>query len=271
MISMPPRMRYLSWRLSERYFAQLRRPEDLRVSADDVYLAPHCDDIAYSIGHFAKARGRGRLVTVFTRSSFTLRPDLAGLQEEQVTAMRGAEDRRFAAACGLAYSDLELPEAPLRGFEPTNRAGARQEAAHLGSSIMPRLLALAEERPLHQRPWLFAPMGVGGHLDHAIVLLLLAANQAALTRRFRLAFYEDLPYAVWYDERVRGRARFRALIGKRGWRRIVFRLGNGVPDKLALMGLYESQHAAPPAISGFTPELRPAALPHEAIWVSGRL
>jgi glycosyltransferase involved in cell wall biosynthesis len=41
--------------------------------------------------------------------------------------------------------------------------------------------------------------------------------------------------------------------GKRGWRRIVFRLENGVPDKLALMTLYESHHAAPPKISAFPP------------------
>ncbi len=264
-------MRYLYWRLSERYLAQLQRPEDLRVSDGDVYLAPHCDDIAFSIGHFARARGRGRLVTVFTRSAFTLRPDLAGLPAERVTEMRQAEDRRFALACGLTHCDLELPEAPLRGFEPINRAMARQEAERLASSIVPRLLALAEERSPSQRPWLFAPMGVGGHLDHAILLHLIASNRAALTWRFRLAFYEDLPYAVWYKERVRGRARFRALFGKMGWRRIAFRLGSAVPDKLALMSLYESQHAAPPEISAYTPELVPAALPHEAIWVSGPL
>jgi hypothetical protein len=40
---------------------------------------------------------------------------------------------------------------------------------------------------------------------------------------------------------------------------------------MALMKLYESQHAAPPEISAFTPELRPASLPHGAIWVNGRL
>lgn len=52
-------MRYLYWWLSERYLAQLHRPQDLQMSADDICLAPHCDDVAFSIGYFAKARGCG--------------------------------------------------------------------------------------------------------------------------------------------------------------------------------------------------------------------
>jgi LmbE family N-acetylglucosaminyl deacetylase len=246
-------------------------PDDLAASAQDVYLAPHSDDIAFSLGHFAKARGQGRLVTVFTRSHFTLRPGLAGLSEEEVTQMRLVEERRFAGTCGLTLEDFGLAEAPLRGFAPMDHAQAEQALPALEPAILPGLLALASELPAARRPWLFAPMGMGGHLDHVILLRLIARHRKALTRRFRLAFYEDLPYAVWPDERDEGLIRFKALLGKRGWRRIAFPLGQALAGKLALLNLYESQHAEPPAISGYTPQARPLQPPHEAIWVSGRL
>ena len=86
-----------------------------------------------------------------------------------------------------------------------------------------------------------------------------------------LAFYEDLPYAVWPDERDEGLVRFKALLGKRGWRGIAFPLGQALAGKLSLLNLYESQHAQPPAISDYTPQTRQPQPPHEAIWVSGRL
>src|SRR5450432_3069965 len=61
------------------WFTRKRAPVGIATSARDVYLSPHCDDIAFSLGCFAAARGAGRLVTVFTQSNFTLDPTLADL------------------------------------------------------------------------------------------------------------------------------------------------------------------------------------------------
>jgi succinoglycan biosynthesis protein ExoM len=247
------------------------KPGDLAASPHDVYLAPHCDDIAFSLGHFAKARAQGRLITVFTRSNYTAQPGLAGLPVEQVTERRRAEESRFARACGLALDHFSLPEAPLRGQLPMDHSRAEQELPALMPMILPRLLALGEPQAAHDRPWLFAPVTMGGHLDHALLLHIIARSRDALTQRFRLAFYEDLPYAAWIAQREEGLARLHALLGERGWRRIAFPLGDAIAGKLDLIGLYESQLAEPPTIARFSPEVEPSAGPHEAIWVNDRL
>jgi LmbE family N-acetylglucosaminyl deacetylase len=263
-------MAYYLTLLTDKLLTRQHVPGDLAVSAEDVYLSPHCDDIAFSIGRFAQVRGRGRLVTLFSRSAFTSKPGLADLPVDTVTALRQAEERRFADLCGLALTHFDMPEAPLRGFGPTEHEMAPEQAMALGPQIVPKLLALEPERERGARPWLFAPTAIGGHLDHAILLLLIAANRKALERRFRLAFYEDLPYAVWHEARVEGLQRFRSLFGLLGWRRCSFSLGTEGPAKLNLMNLYESQHAKPPEIGEYSPECRPPQPTHEAIWVKGR-
>src|SRR5262249_6729539 len=75
-------------RFAHRRLTRISRPPDLAVSDADVYLAPHCDDIAFSIGRFASERGRGRLVTVFSRSGFATRPGLGGLSADEITTLR---------------------------------------------------------------------------------------------------------------------------------------------------------------------------------------
>ena len=263
-------MAYYLTLLADKFLTRRHAPGDLAISAGDVYLSPHCDDIAFSIGRFTQARGKGRLVTLFSRSAFTSKPGLGDLSADAVTALRQAEERRFAEVCGLALTHFDLPEAPLRGFKPTEHEKAAAQTVALGPAIIPKLLTLGEERSAAERPWLFAPAAIGGHLDHAILLLLIAANRVALERRFRLAFYEDLPYAVWHEARVEGLQRFRSLFGLLGWRRYSFPLGTDIQTKLDLMNLYASQHAKPPEISEYSPECRPPQPPHEAIWVKGR-
>ncbi|HEY2888972.1 MAG TPA: hypothetical protein VGJ31_00015 [Dongiaceae bacterium] len=250
------------------WFTRKQPPAGLSASARDVYLSPHCDDIAFSLGSFAAARGGGRLVTVFTYSNFTLDPGLAGLSPEAVTEWRWREEQKFAGACGMTQTNLGMQEAPLRGRPAMDYTQAGEELAAFSPVILPALLGMQDEQPAGPRPWLFAPMGLGGHLDHAIILQLIARNRAILMRRFRLAFYEDLPYASWYDERVMGLMRFRALFGGLAWRRMSFPLGTGIRAKLDLVNLYGSQHRATPVISDFSPYCQPPQPPHEAVWIS---
>ena len=250
------------------WFTRKRAPAGLAASDRDVYLAPHCDDIAFSIGAFAAARGRGRLVTVFTRSNFALDPGCSNLPIEVLTERRWREEQNFATACALAPINLGLSEAPLRDREAMDHSKASEDLAAVSPVVLPALLALEDEQPAARRPWLFAPMGLGGHLDHAIILHLMAVSRAVLARRFRLAFYEDLPYASWYHERVMGLARFRALFGRMSWRRLSFPLGPAIQAKLDLISLYGSQHAAPPVISDFSPHCQPPQPPHEAVWIN---
>jgi LmbE family N-acetylglucosaminyl deacetylase len=257
-------------RLADRLLSRLSRPEELAASDEDIYLSPHCDDIAFSIGYFARARSKGRLVTVFTRSNFTLQPGLGDLSVDQVTALRTQEEKHFAARAGLTLVDFGLPEAPLRGFKAMDPSPADQQAAVIGPLFLPKLLALGRLQRQRQRPWLFVPMAMGGHLDHAIVLKAILGHRRALGRFFRLAFYEDLPYAAWINERSNGMAMFHRMRPLLGWRRLVFPLGSGLHEKLKLIALYESQHRVAPDIAAFTPECHPPLPPHEAVWVWGR-
>ncbi len=267
MISLPDALTVLADRLLSRRSSPLR----LRRSADDVYLAPHSDDIAFSIGSFTRARGTGRLLTIFGRSNFTLSPPSGALSIDEVSALRRAEDLRFAQACGLeAQDDLGLPEAPLRGREPMDGASAPEDLPALSPPILEAILRLGQKNQPGKRPWLFAPMALGGHIDHAVVLLMLAQHRAAIERRFRLAFYEDLPYAAHYELRVEGMPRFRRAFGILGWRRHLIPLGAAMAGKLELIGLYGSQHLAKPSdIKEFTPVCRFPTPPHEAIWIRG--
>jgi hypothetical protein len=253
------------------WFTRKHAPPGISTSERDVYLSPHCDDIAFSLGGFAAARGKGRLVTVFTRSNFALNPGFSGLSIESLTERRWREEQRFAAACGMTQANFGLSEAPLRGRQAMDHSKVGEELAALSPVILPALLALEDEQPAADRPWLFAPMGLGGHLDHVLLLQLISGNRALLAQRFRLAFYEDLPYGSWYDERVLGLIRFRALFGSLAWRRMSFPLGDAMQAKWDLLNFYESQHAAPPVMSDFSPHCQPPQPPHEAVWISERL
>jgi hypothetical protein len=182
--------------------------------------------------------------------------------------MRRAEDRRFAKACALSAIDLELPEATLRGRRPMDDAAAGDDASDFAPVILRALRQAAEESPARTRPWIFCPMAIGGHGDHSLILHVVARHRREIEARFRLAFYEDLPYAAWPGARRRGLARFRRLLGATGWSRRALTLGPAVDAKLRLIGLYESQHAAAAIrIQDFTPRLLLPAAPHEAVWI----
>jgi hypothetical protein len=247
-------------------------PHRLDRSPWDVYLAPHADDVAFSIGYFAQARAAGRLLTVFGASNHTARPQPTPMSTVDISALRRSEDLRFAQACGLSAEDLGFPEAALRGHHPMDRARADEDMPVFAQPIMEALGRLAAAGPAGERPWLFAPMALGGHIDHAIILYVLGQNRAAIERRFRLAFYEDLPYAADYQYRVTGLVRFRQIFGGKGWRRYVMPLGANLAAKLGLIGLYESQHAGPANdILPFTPKSALFPRPHEALWIPGSL
>lgn len=146
------------------------------------YLAPHADDVALSCaGHVRSDVAAGRAVTLVTVF-------LSGRDAEA----RRAEDERAAAILGCRYLCLSL-------FDAVDRPEVRGRLdvfaafgpAHLGmtSEVVARLLwhiaAPAE---------LYAPLAVGGHIDHRIVHE--AARAVAYKLKLALAYYEDQPYCL---------------------------------------------------------------------------
>lgn len=234
----------------------------------DVYVSPHSDDICFSIAGFVRKRRAGILLTVFPNSAYLVpRPGRRTVSSDDVTRTRMSEDRAFAAACNLEARFLELGCASFYGKPPFDLTGVREKAAGTEAPLMQALLDLAGDADAAARPWLFCPAGIGNHVDHVAVLMVVTRNLERLRSRYRLAFYEDLYYAS--DARVRSaglQRLFQSLRG-RSLKRHSFPLGDGSAEKLKLLHLYPSQFVAlPQTLEHFTPADGTVGTPHEAIW-----
>ena len=165
-----------------------------------LFVSPHLDDAAFSCGAIAAAlveRGwQTTLLTVFTQSvlqprGFALACQLdKGLGAEvDYMALRRAEDTRAAAVLGFERVVwLDLLEAPHRGYASApalfDRFAADDDVA---SELTQRLAG-------HVAPYdaIFAPQGLGAHVDHRRVrdaILAIADPSRAL-------WYRDTPYAI---------------------------------------------------------------------------
>lgn len=259
--------------LTAQDFASRWRPAPAglaEASAHDLYLAPHCDDICFSLGAFALRRQKGVLLTLFSKSGYVARPrTVAALGHERIEAissLRHREDLAFAGQAGLRLCFGGLDEAPLRGQDPFDIAGAEEDAWRLDGAVVAAILAAAIDQPKDRRPWLFCPMAIGGHIDHMVVLKIVLRHYETLRARWRIAFYEDLHYASAWHTRAAGLARFQDLAAKLKLRRSPWPIGPAA-DKLALVALYPSQFVDHPAsIKPFTPAQRIPAPAHEALW-----
>lgn len=158
-----------------------------------VFLSPHDDDMAFSLGG-ALLDGRfgaGRLVTVFSVSNCTI--DDRDDDVTEVTELRKAESKEFFGALEVDLDVLYLDrlDAPLRlgiqddcVFDAVFPRSDEKEVEYLLAALEP----MRQEEGL-----LFAPLGLGGHVDHVLV------HKATCTLArdgWATAFYEDLPYAA---------------------------------------------------------------------------
>lgn len=180
-----------------------------------VLVSPHSDDLAYSIGGAILKRiflepmiG----VTVFTRSEHfnygvhglssmianslprpipIIRYFNRNLSTLEITRYRKKEDLRFFRSVSIPRVDLNLSEAPLRGFRnPLSVSNIISQAKNEVSSelhlFMTRLLSNVTKGSL------ILPLGLGGHIDHRIV----RDTCTSLRSDFQKIYYEDLPYAA---------------------------------------------------------------------------
>ncbi|MBA2520190.1 MAG: PIG-L family deacetylase [Chloroflexia bacterium] len=186
------------------------------------FLSPHYDDIALSCGGtvvlLARA-GNGPAISV----AFGAAPDpnqplstfaaamhqTWGLAAADVIARRRQEDAAAAELLGATSASLSLTDAIYRG------AWYQDDAALLGT-------VAAEEAPLtgrltrelldaagHDRGARFyAPLGIGGHVDHQICF---ATGVELAAAGWDVWFYEDLPYALQPGARATRRQRIAAV------------------------------------------------------------
>jgi LmbE family N-acetylglucosaminyl deacetylase len=245
---------------------------DPRPTAFDVYLSPHPDDVCFSLGMLAARRNTGALLTIFSTSRFVAEaaplPTDPASELRWVTALRQAEDRQFAGATGLRLIDLGLLDAPLRGRDPFDDSHVTEDASLIERPLLEAIELATVGRPAGFRPWLFCPMGIGGHADHLAVLAAVLGNLQQLDRVHRIAFYEDLPYASKLWLRLTGIARFNCAWRGPELKRCSLYLGPDTERKLALIRIYESQfRRLPSSIAMFSPARILPSVPHEGLWV----
>lgn len=177
------------------------------------------------------------LATVFTRSipnpmGFALACQLdkglgAGVD---YMALRRDEDERFAREAGAAdVHHFDLPEAPHRGYmsAPELFADVRAED-NVWEDIRMRLADLISDV---YPDLIFAPQGIGGHVDHIQVIRAVLA----LGNRPPTAWYRDTPYAIRFPDAPP------ADLLPEGLRERPMNIGSALQTKLDAIAAYETQ------------------------------
>jgi len=174
-----------------------------------VYLSPHLDDVALSCGGLIYRQARDGLRPLVI-TCFAGTPDYGALSEfaaeqhrrwgQPIDPMgqRQCEDVAAMTGLGAEYEHWEYLDCIYRrhagsgeflyASEEALFGSVRGRERELGDRLAVKLCAeLSADRTL-----IHAPLAVGHHVDHQLVL------QAALqlcSNGFRVRFYEDYPYA----------------------------------------------------------------------------
>lgn len=225
-----------------------------------IYLSPHYDDIAFSLGAQVAAKPGGRLVNLFTRSGYVAGtptdhwPGAATI--ERVMGLRREEDMVFSTRFQLDRLDLGLEEPPVRRRSPWDLAGLADDIEQVRAPLTQLLGSLPPATRI------FCPAGIGGHVNHLAVRAVVVELLPELGEHAVL-FYEDLPYAASRRKRRPGIADLHVALGGR-------RLGRQVwgssAAKLEAVNCYPSQLPKPPTLRRFSPRTIWPLGPHEAVW-----
>ena len=182
-------------------------PSLLTRPARHLFLSPHYDDVPLSAGATVRLLAdRGRVpetLVVFGSEPDRDRPLSAfaeamherwGLTANEVIASRQAEEAAAAAELGAQTRVLPFRDAIYRGdwyLSDEDLFGSpTTEETSLPAAIAASL-DLADSPDATTR--IYAPLGVGKHVDHQIVHL---AGQELAGRGWDVWFYEDIPYAL---------------------------------------------------------------------------
>lgn len=211
-------------------------------------VSPHLDDAVFSAGarlaEHAMAGDRVTVATCFTGNvarptGFALACQLdKGLGAEvDYMALRRAEDVEACACIGAEPLHLPLLEAPHRGYDS---AAALFGPWLASDAVLPDLVAALEQVAAACRPdRVYAPYGVGNHVDHHLV-------REAVERVFAETpgvWWEDYPYAMRQPapppdvvrERVADEAAARKLAATLAYRsQLPFQFGGAAAAEAAL-------------------------------------
>jgi LmbE family N-acetylglucosaminyl deacetylase len=205
-----------------------------------VMLSPHSDDIALSLGAFLLGMPSAlhiNIITAFSISECTADDSIK--DSAVVSSIRKAEDVDFANSLGrhIEVRWLDRQDAPLRLHIPDEAVFSSKPSYMSWNEVQYLTDKMKEE--YNNFDLLFAPMGLGKHIDHIVVR---NAALELLKDGFPLVFYEDIPYAADLsltdiDEYAK------QLEDISGQNLELFHIKTGVTieKKLALLSCYRSQ------------------------------
>ncbi|MGH2617372.1 MAG: PIG-L deacetylase family protein [Thermomicrobiales bacterium] len=182
-------------------------PAALTRPSRHLFLSPHYDDIALSAGAtvrrlanhglepetivvFGSEPDRSLPLTAFARSLH----DAWGLTAEEVIASRQAEEHAAASVLGAHTRVLPFRDAIYRGERYLSDDDLFGVPAATEVSLPAEIIASLElGGSADADTRIYAPLGVGRHVDHQTVFR--AATDLA-ARGWDVWFYEDIPYAL---------------------------------------------------------------------------
>lgn len=184
-----------------------------------IFLSPHFDDIALSCGGTAARLSRQgvRCVGVTVCAAPAPNEELSeyaqfqhgrwqeagGSEQKSINEVRREEERAALRLLGVEPVWLDVPDAPYRRssagetFYNSDEQLFGKVALEERRLLVPRIAAevrrvAAEHGDERGRVRVFAPLGLGHHVDHQLVFW--AARR--LGPRFGVLYYEDFPYAA---------------------------------------------------------------------------
>ena len=163
-----------------------------------LFLSPHLDDVAFScagtLARLLDAGWQARVLTVFTGSvlnpqgfALSCQTDKGLGPEVDYMSLRRDEDQEFARILGVPIEHWPLLEAPHRGYHSAPRLFEEMHPSDEAWRDIAARLQVLEAPDL-----VFAPQGLGGHVDHhQVIRAVLEAEWEPVT-----CWYRDTPYAI---------------------------------------------------------------------------
>lgn len=188
--------------------------EVLAAPAEHLFLSPHYDDIALSAGatvHRLAELGRHPETVILFGSEpdpdIVLSPFASamhegwGLATSEVIARRRAEEDNAARAIGATVRLLPFHDAIYRGHAYLSDDDLFSTPAATEQDLPDRIVAaLGLPDVPDNAVRIYAPLGIGGHVDHQLAFTAATSLAAA---GWDVWFYEDVPYALQQGARER--------------------------------------------------------------------
>ncbi|MGQ9549616.1 MAG: PIG-L deacetylase family protein [Roseiflexus sp.] len=166
-----------------------------------VYLSPHLDDAALSCGGtIAESPERTLVITLCTASPSTTHFNAVavefhaewGLAPDDVLRIRQMEDARAMTILGVDYVYAGWLDAIYRMPDVYYSRATLYRHPVSGDPLLPQARNLLALLIAHApQATIYAPLGVGHHVDHLAVF-----ESAIACPPDRIAFYEDINYAL---------------------------------------------------------------------------